>query len=394
MRATPLSASGVVGAAGRVVTVGEPPEVHTAELRLAGRPLPMVGPARLYVCGITPYDVTHLGHAATFVWADAIGSVVRMAGVDVVTSRNVTDVDDVLTRAADARGRHYDEFALSQEYAFDQDMLALRVRRPTHEPRARHHVVHVQQLAAALLSAGHAYERAGHVYFRGGRVPDTVGLDRARALALAAEYGDDPGDPLREDPFDVPVWRPSAERDPAWPSPWGWGRPGWHAECAAMAQASVGRGIDLLIGGADLAFPHHAYQAAMVEAASAVTPFARQQVHIGAVHQDGSKMSKSTGNLTLVADLLRDHPPAAVRMLLLDRPWQGPWDFRVDLLGTARARLDSLFSAAGRPGSSSAAPGVVAGHLLDDLDVPAAVDAGIDAGGDAARLLLRVLALG
>jgi len=391
MAPSPVPSSGVLGAAGRVA---QAIPFRSADLRLAGAPLPVLGTARVYTCGITPYDVTHLGHAATFVWADALRGVLEMAGAEVVSSRNVTDVDDVLTRAADARGRHYDEFALSQEYAFDQDMQALRVRRPTHEPRARRHVVHVQQLAAALLSAGHAYERAGHVYFRGGGVPDTVGLDRARALALAAEYGDDPGDPLREDPFDVPVWRPSAEQDPAWPSPWGWGRPGWHAECAAMAQASVGRGIDLLIGGTDLAFPHHAYQAAMVEAASAVTPFARQQVHIGAVHQDGSKMSKSTGNLTLVADLLRDHPPAAVRMLLLDRPWQGPWDFRVDLLATARARLDALFSAAGRPGSSSAAPGVVAGHLLDDLDVPAAVDVGIDAGGNAARLLLRVLALG
>lgn len=393
VRATSMSPSGVIGTAGRVVTPGEPPAMHTAELRLDGQLLPIVSPARVYVCGITPYDVTHLGHAATFVWADAIASVVRMAGGDVITSRNVTDVDDVLTRAADARGRHYDEFALSQEYAFAQDMEALRVRRPTHEPRARGHIVHVQQLAAALLSGGHAYEREGHVYYRGASVPDTVGLHRTRALELAVEYGDDPGDPLRDDPFDVPVWRPSGERDPAWPSPWGWGRPGWHAECAAMAQASLGRGIDLLIGGADLAFPHHAYQAAMAEAASAVTPFARRHLHVGAVHQDGSKMSKSTGNLTLVADLLRDQPPAAIRLLLLDRPWTEPWSFHMELLDGARARLDALFSAAGRPGSASAVD-VVAGRLLDGLDIPAALDAGIEAGGDAARLLLRVLALG
>ena len=394
MTATPLPASGVIGSAGRVTNPSAPTEVHTAGLRLAGELLPIVSPARLYVCGITPYDVTHLGHAATFVWADVLASVVRMAGGDVLTSRNVTDVDDVLTRAARARGRHYDEFALSQEYAFGQDMQSLRVRRPTSEPRARGHIAHVQQLAAALLAGGSAYEREGHVYFRGASVPDAVGLDRSRALELATEYGDDPGDALRDDPFDVPVWRPSDEQDPAWPSPWGWGRPGWHAECAAMAQASLGRGIDVLVGGADLAFPLHAYQAAMAEAATAVTPFARRQVHIGAVHQDGSKMSKSTGNLTLAADLLRDHPPEAVRMLLLDRPWSEPWAFEPDLVLGARARVDALFSAAGRPGSSASAAGVVAAHLLDDLDTVTALDVGIEAGGDAARLLLRVLALG
>jgi L-cysteine:1D-myo-inositol 2-amino-2-deoxy-alpha-D-glucopyranoside ligase len=391
---TPLPASGVLGSAGRVTPGGELPEIHTAGVRLAGRALPVVGPARLYVCGITPYDVTHLGHAATFVWADALGSVLRMAGTEVVTSRNVTDVDDVLTRAADARGRHYDEFALSQEYSFDQDMQALRVRRPVHEPRARGHVVHVQQLAAALLATGQAYEREGHVFFRGAGVPAAAGLDRDTALRLSAEYGDEPGDPLREDPFDVAVWRPSGDRDPAWPSPWGWGRPGWHAECAAMAQASLGRGIDVLVGGADLLFPHHAYQSAMAEAAAGVAPFARVQLHVGAVAQDGSKMSKSTGNLTLVADLLREHSPAEVRLLLLDRPWAQPWEYRPDLLAGARARRDALFAAAARPDSAPAATAEVAARLLDDLDVPGALDVAVAAGGEAARLLTRVLALG
>ena len=153
MAPPPPPSSGIVGVSGRVA---EPVDIRTADLRLAGQPLPVGSPARVYVCGITPYDVTHLGHAATFVWADVLGSVLRLAGAEVVTSRNVTDVDDVLTRAADARGRHYDEFALSQEFAFEQDMRALGVRPPTHAPRARHHVPHVQQLAAALLRAGRA----------------------------------------------------------------------------------------------------------------------------------------------------------------------------------------------------------------------------------------------
>ena len=393
MSPSPLSPSGVLGLPGRVPGQ-ESADVRSADFRLGGRSLPVLAPARLYVCGITPYDVTHLGHAATFVWADVLGSVLRMAGVEVVTSRNVTDVDDVLTRAADARGRHYDEFALSQEFSFAQDMRALGVRPPTHQPRARHHIAHVQQLAAALLREGSAYVREGHVFFRAGDLVARAGLDEAVARQLAAEFGDRPDDPLREAPFDVPVWRPSAERDPAWPSPWGWGRPGWHAECAAMAHATLGSGVDVLVGGEDLAFPHHAHQAAMAEAATGVAPFARAQLHVGAVHQDGHKMSKSLGNLTLVADLLTDHPGTAVRMLLLDRPWSQAWDYAPSLLERSHARLDALFTAAGRPGAPAAASGAVSARLLDDLDVPGALDLAIEDGGDAARQLIRVLALG
>jgi cysteinyl-tRNA synthetase len=386
-----VPSSGILGTAGRVATAGP---VRSADLRLAGAPLPVLGTARVYTCGITPYDVTHLGHAATFVWADALRSVLEMAGAEVVTSRNVTDVDDVLTRAADAKGRHYDEFALSQEYLFERDMDALSVHRPTVEPRARYYVTHVQQLTAALLAAGRAYEREGHVFFRGAGVPAAAGLDRAAALELSEAFGDAPGDPLREDPFDVPLWRPSGEHDPAWPSPWGWGRPGWHAECAAMAAATLGSTVDVLVGGEDLTFPHHAYQAAMVEAAVSVAPFARRMMHVGAVAQDGAKMAKSTGNLTLVADLLETAPPAAVRLMLLDRHWSEGWEFRPELLARATDALHELYAAAARPGGPAAAEEEVAAALLDDLDVPRALAVAIEAGGAAGRLLVRTLSLG
>jgi cysteinyl-tRNA synthetase len=220
------------------------------------------------------------------------------------------------------------------------------------------------------------------------------GLPRERALELAAEFGDEPADPGREDPFDVPVWRPSGEADPAWPSPWGWGRPGWHAECAAMATAALGPGIDVLVGGEDLAFPHHAMQAAMVEAATSVTPFARRAVHVGAVRQDGTKMAKSRGNLTLVTDLLTEHRPAAVRLLVCDRPWRESWDWSPALLDAAEARLDRLYAAAGRPGGEGAAVAGVMAALLDDLDVPQALELAEEEGGAAARELVRTLALG
>jgi L-cysteine:1D-myo-inositol 2-amino-2-deoxy-alpha-D-glucopyranoside ligase len=393
MASTRLPSSGVLGSAARA-TLPSDVAVRSADLRLAGAPLPVLGTARIYTCGITPYDVTHLGHAATFVWADALASVLGAVGVEVLTSRNVTDVDDVLTRAADARGRAYDEFALSQEYLFDRDMQALRVHRPTTAPRARHYVGHVQQLAAALLAAGRAYVRDGSVYFRGDGVAERAGLDRGRAMELAAEFGDAPEDPLREDPLDVPVWRPSGESDPAWPSPWGWGRPGWHAECAAMAAATLGLSVDVLVGGVDLAFPHHAYQVAMVEAAASVAPFARRTVHVGGVHQGGAKMAKSTGNLTLVADLLEHATPAAVRLMVLDRHWAQPWEFAPALLDGAAARLERLYAAAARPADSEPARTAVLDALLADLDVPRALAVAEEEGGAAARLLLRVLALG
>lgn len=366
----------------------------THRFRLAGSSLPVVSPARIYTCGITPYDVTHLGHAATFVWADVVAAVLRVAGADAVTCRNVTDVDDVLTRAATQRGREYDEFALEQEFLFGRDMAALRVRRPSTEPRARHHIGSVVQLAAALLAVGHAYERAGSVYFRGADVAARAGIGRDEAVRLLAENADRPDDPNLDDALDVAVWRNSPPAEPGWPSPWGQGRPGWHAECAAMALSVLGSSVDVLTGGADLTFPHHAYQTAMVQAATGVAPFARADLRVGTVRVGGAKMAKSTGNLVLVSDLLRDHRPAAVRLLLLDRRWDEAWDFDAADLDRASARLERLYAGAGKLyGGGAAEAAAVTAALADDLDVPQALDIAEDAGGDAARLLLRTLAL-
>ncbi|MDN5860002.1 MAG: cysteine--tRNA ligase [Pseudonocardia sp.] len=383
-----MSASGHLTSPGsdEIMSTGGP-------LRLGERVLPLTVPARLYVCGITPYDVTHLGHASTFVWADTMARVMQMAGIDTVVARNVTDVDDVLTRTAVERGRAFDEFGLSQEFYFDRDMAALHVRTPDHAPHARHHVRHVVRLAASLLVAGAAYEREGHVFFRGDGVPARAGLDRDSALELSREYGDRPDDALREDPFDVPVWQPSGSGDPAWPSPWGPGRPGWHAECAAMALASLGGVIDVLAGGADLAFPHHAYQAAMAEAVTGAAPFARRVFRVGTVGLDGAKMAKSTGNLVLVSDLLRDHPGPAVRLMLLERPWAQGWDFRPEVLTESAQRLEQLYGAAAGPTGSEAAAAAVRTALLDDLDVTTAVSIAVEQGGAAARQVIRTLAL-
>jgi cysteinyl-tRNA synthetase len=358
-------------------------------LTLEGRALPLIGPARVYLCGITPYDVTHLGHAATFVWADALTSILRLAGVDVIVCRNTTDVDDVLTAAAARRQRPYDELAATSEFLFDRDMAALHVARPTHTPRARRYVNRVVQLAGALLATGHAYQRGGQVYFRGRTTA------QPHPAASAAEHGETGEDELRADPFDVAVWRASGPGEPGWPSPWGPGRPGWHAECAAIAASVLGSSVDLVAGGAELAFPHHAYQAAMVEAATGVRPFARARFGVGTVHLDGAKMAKSTGNLVLVSELLEHHSAPAIRLLLLDRDWRQPWNYRPDDLMASANRLDRLYAAAGRLGSSSPASEEAAtAALLTDLAVPRALDVAEEAGGATARLVLRTLSLG
>jgi cysteinyl-tRNA synthetase len=361
---------------------------------LAGQRVKLLDTARVYACGITPYDVTHVGHAATFVWIDTLGRVLRLLGVQPEVCRNVTDVDDVLDAAAGRAGAAYDEFAAIQQFGFDRDMAAIGVRTPEHEPRAHRYVEQVIRLAAGLLDLGAAYQRAGGVYFRGGAVAGQAGLGRAEAVALSGEFGGRPDDPAKDDPLDVAVWQAAEPGHPAWESPWGPGRPGWHAECAAMAMSVFGPAVDVHAGGAELRFPHHAYHAAMAEAFTGVRPYARAWFHTGVVTIDGAKMAKSAGNLVLLGDLLAGHPAGAVRLMILDRPWARGWDYRPELLDAAAARLEALYQAAARNVPDDAAAVAELRRLLAaDLNVPAALDLATEAGGAPARLLARVLGL-
>lgn len=365
-------------------------------VRLGGVLLPHAGRVRVYACGITPYDVTHLGHAATFVWIDALCRVLQAGGAEVIMSRNVTDVDDVLLAAASKAGEPYDELAAIQQFYFDRDMTQLGVARPAAEPRAHVYVEHVIALAAGLIAQGAAYERDGAVYFRGRDAARRAVADQAAALRLAAEYGDRPDDPHKDDPFDVPVWQTSGKGELAWESPWGPGRPGWHAECAAMALHTLGPAVDVQAGGGDLRFPHHAYQAAMGEAFTGVRPFARARMSVGVVGVSGMKMAKSAGNLVLVSDLLASYPAAAIRLLILDRRWEQDWDYDRAGLEAAAARLERLHAAGGRAdraGGQSGAAAAVRAALADDLDVPAALGIAETEGGSAARVAGTLLGL-
>jgi len=362
-------------------------------LVIAGHQMAMLDRARIYACGITPYDVTHLGHAATFVWIDTLSRTLQFLGVEPEVCRNVTDVDDVLDVAAFRANAPYDSFAAVQQYQFDQDMAALGVRAVRHEPRAHRYVEQVIRLAVGLLAAGAAYHRSGSVYFRGQAAVRRAGVDVATAVRLSAEYGGRPDDPAKDDPLDVAVWQASEPGHPAWESPWGPGRPGWHAECAAMALSVFGVGVDIHAGGSDLRFPHHAYHAAMAEVFTGVSPYARAWFHPGTVTVDGVKMAKSAGNLILVADLLRDHPAAVVRMMILDRDWADDWDYAPGLLSAAARRLEDLYQAAGRaPVGSEEVPGVRR-LLAANLSVPAAIDMAIEVGGACARSVVGTLGL-
>jgi cysteinyl-tRNA synthetase len=362
-------------------------------LHLGGESLPMVGRVRMYVCGITPYDVTHLGHAATYIWADAADRVLTWHGHTVTVARNVTDVDEVLFAEARRRGEPHTMLATLQRAQFENTMSTLRVRTPDHSPTAAQAVGHVVQLASALLARGDAYLRGGTVYARTSRAPAIATADRARALELSAEYHDHPDAQDKDDPLDVAVWQETDEGEVSWPSPWGDGRPGWHAECAAMVLALFGPSVDIHCGGADLAYPHHACETALAEAATGVAPFARTWLRAGIVSVDGAKMAKSTGNLVLIEDLLRKYPPAAIRLLCLNRPWAAPWEFIESDLAATAGMVEDLYAAAARPDVSTSGLAAVPAALLRDLDVSTALAIALEDGGQSARTLIEILAL-
>lgn len=356
--------------------------------------MPIVGRARIYVCGITPYDTTHLGHAATFVWVDVAARVLAAAGVSVDVCRNVTDVDDDILAEARKRGVDYRALSAAETYRFEDDMRALGVHRPTFEPRSRDFIDEVIALTQGLLLAGAAYERDGNVFFDGAAVETHLGdLTREQAIELARERGGKPDDPIKNDPLDVPLWQRSMPDEPVWPSPWGDGRPGWHAECSAMAMSLLGTSIDIHSGGKDLGFPHHAYETAQSELLTGVKPFVRSWMHVGTVCYEGDKMSKSLGNLVYVEDLLTRWDPAAIRLLLIDRPWDEDWTFDEEHLHDASARLERLWGSAGKPSVDDKAFDAALAALDDNLDVTRALDIACQAGGSTTRRIGALLGL-
>jgi L-cysteine:1D-myo-inositol 2-amino-2-deoxy-alpha-D-glucopyranoside ligase len=360
-------------------------------------PLELGRRVTLYVCGITPYDAAHLGHAFTYSVFDTLVRFLRARGHEVVYCQNVTDVDDDLLRRAARNGEDYLELARRETAAYLHDMDALNIARPTWFPKATKEIPAMLELATQLQAAGHLYEVDGTLFFDVSTYPgfgSLSGLDEETQRKLLAERGGDPEDPHKRHPLDFVVWQRSTPREPSWESPWGPGRPGWHLECSAMSRRYLGVTIDLHGGGADLLYPHHESERAQSESVNGV-PFVRRWLHAGMVRHGGEKMSKSLGNLVFVRDLAREHEPAAVRLALLAHHYRSAWEFDPGELKEAAERLDTWRRAAHRAGLGSPLPESVDTALARDLDTPASL-AAVDAlaarrDGDAVRAAAAVL---
>ena len=337
--------------------------------------------ARLYVCGITPYDATHIGHAATYIAYDVLQRAWRDAGIAVSYTQNVTDIDDPLLERARVTGENWSALADRETELFREDMVALRVLAPDHFAGAVESIPRIVALIEQLHERGAVYEVGGDRYFRVHSDPDfgaVGGYEEATMRRLAAERGGDPDRPGKDDPLDCLLWRGARNGEPSWESALGPGRPGWHVECAAMALEHLGMSFDVQGGGNDLIFPHHEMSASEAQVALDDWPFARAYVHAGMVEYSGEKMSKSRGNLVLVSQLRRaGHDPVALRLALLAQHYRHDRGWDEHNLADAEQRLARWRAAVDRGAAPDARPlvGNVRAALAADLDTPRAVAA-------------------
>ena len=348
------------------------------------RPVTPGTKASMYVCGITPYDATHLGHAATYLTFDLVNRVWRDLGHDVHYVQNVTDVDDPLFERAQRDGIDWRDLADREVALFRQDMAALRVLPPREYVGATEAIAEVVELVEKLLASGAAYvvdDEYPDIYFRADATPQfgyESGYDRETMLRLFEQRGGDPHRPGKTDQLDALLWRAERAGEPSWPAAFGPGRPGWHIECAAIALSRIGTGLDIQGGGSDLIFPHHEFTAAHAECVRGERRFARHYVHAGMIGYDGHKMSKSLGNLVLVSTLrARGVEPSAIRLGLLAGHYRADRFWSPQVLDDAIARLQRWRAAIALPAGPNAADVVarVRGYLADDLDTPKVIAA-------------------
>jgi len=285
----------------------------------------------IYVCGVTPYDTTHLGHAFTFLTFDILVRFLRHNGVDVTYVQNVTDIDDDILRKSRELGTTWDALGQSEIAKFRQDMRDLNAVEFDHYTAATDHIPQMQELIAALIENGHAYVSNGSVYFSVATDPEfgkISNLAPEEWLPIANERGNFPDDPNKRDPIDFILWQATKPGEPFWESPWGPGRPGWHIECSAMSMTYLGNTIDIHGGGYDLLFPHHECETAQSELATGQKPFSRYWVHVAMVDYQSDKMSKSLGNLVLARDMIEKYGSDALRLCLFSNHYRHAWEFR------------------------------------------------------------------
>jgi L-cysteine:1D-myo-inositol 2-amino-2-deoxy-alpha-D-glucopyranoside ligase len=335
----------------------------------------------VYACGITPYDTTHLGHAFTYTSVDILIRYLELRGLTVRYVQNVTDIDDDILRKARELGENWLELGNRWTAHFIQDMQSLNVRPPDHYPRATDVIPEIVHGVESLLNAGVAYESGGSVYFDISTWPEfgkLSALSWDEMLPIANERGNKPDDPHKRNPLDFVLWQTQSSGEPAWDSPWGPGRPGWHIECSTMSTQILGPIIDVHSGGADLCFPHHECEIAQVEPISEKKPFVRYWMHAAMVYYDGAKMSKSLGNLVMVRDLLKTFSPDALRLYLGGHHYRQSWSHDEGELTKAEQIAQTLREAetagggAGKPLDASSAWGAFSAALDNDLDTPEA----------------------
>lgn len=338
------------------------------------------GLARLYVCGITPYDATHLGHAATYLAFDLLQRAWRDRGLEVVYTQNVTDVDDPLLERATATGVDWVQLAERETELFREDMAALRVLAPTYFIGAVESIDLVIELIGQLEAAGAVYQVDDDLYFDVHADPtfgSVSGFDEQQMLRLFPERGGDPDRAGKKHPLDCLLWLSARPGEPSWKSRFGPGRPGWHIECAAIALDRLGASFDVQGGGCDLVFPHHEMSASHATVATRQR-FAQAYVHAGMVGFEGEKMSKSKGNLVLVSKLRADgHDPMAIRLALMAHHYRSDWEWFDGEIGAAEERLARWRAAVSRTvaPSGTALLRAIRRALSSDLDAPAALAA-------------------
>ncbi|SER20716.1 cysteinyl-tRNA synthetase [Solimonas aquatica] len=331
----------------------------------------------MYVCGPTVYSYAHIGNARPAVVFDVLARLLRRRYPQVVYVRNITDIDDKINAAAAKEG--VDIRVITDRYAaiYHEDMAALGVLPPDHAPRVTEHLPQIIAMIERLIASGHAYEAQGHVLFHTQSFKDYGQLSGRDEQALMAGARVEVA-PYKKHAGDFVLWKPSSADQPGWDSPWGRGRPGWHIECSAMAEALLGETIDIHGGGHDLIFPHHENEIAQSTCAHGGKTFARYWLHNGFLNVDSQKMSKSIGNVLLVHELLKQMPGEVIRLVLLTGHYRQPIDWTEEVIGESRKKLDRLYGALRELGDVAPAAGVRApasfiAALEDDLNTPMAL---------------------
>ena len=300
---------------------------------------------KMYVCGITPYDTTHLGHAFTYTAFDILYRFLKFQDYTINYTQNVTDIDDDILKRAKRDGRDWKELGQFWTDKYVGDMRTMNNVAPTHYVKATETIETILEIIKKLVADDMAYEAEGNVYFRTKKVPEYGALshyNRDQMLLLSKERGANPDDPRKEDPLDFIMWQKSLPEEPSWESPWSPGRPGWHIECSAMIYKYLYKNIDIHGGGRDLIYPHHESEIAQSESFTGVKPFSKFWMHTGAVMFEGEKMSKSLGNLVMVSELLKTYTPNAIRYLLLSHHYRNPWEYQQDELDAAQMTMNEI----------------------------------------------------